>query len=51
MYKYFQENEASIIKDVIVIKKINDFRRFIVPALVIILFLIGAYITYNKREE
>ena len=51
MYKYFQENAASLIKEVSVIKKINDFRRFIVPALVIILFLIGAYITYNTPSK
>jgi len=51
MYKYFEQNAASIIKEVSVIKKLDDFKRYTLPAVVIILFLIGAYITYNTPSK
>jgi hypothetical protein len=51
MYKYFGENAASIIKEVSVIKKLEDIRRYTLPVVVIILFLIGAYITYNTPSK
>jgi hypothetical protein len=51
MYKYFEQNAASIIKEVSVIKKLDEFRRYTLPAVVIILFLIGAYITYNTPSK
>ena len=51
MYKYFGENAASLIKEVSVIKKLDEFRRYTLPAVVIILFLIGAYITYNTPSK
>lgn len=49
--KYIGENAGGIMKELNVIKNINEFKRFVLPVLVILLFLIGAYLTSKTPSK
>lgn len=49
--KYISENGNSMMKELNVLKNIQEFKRVILPALVLILFFIGAYITSQTPSK
>ena len=49
--KYFGENAESIMKELNIIKKLNEFKLFALPVLVVVLFFIGAYITSKTPSK
>jgi hypothetical protein len=49
--KYIGENAGSIMKELDVLHKIQDFKRVALPVLVIILFLMGGYITSKTPSK
>ncbi|NBP58294.1 hypothetical protein EBU71_17545 [bacterium] len=49
--KYIGENAGSIMKELDVLHKIQDFKRVAFPVLVIILFLMGGYITSKTPSK
>jgi hypothetical protein len=49
--KYIGDNMNSIMKELSVIKRINEFKMFVFPVLVVILFLIGAYVTSQTPSK
>lgn len=49
--KYISENGNSMMKELNVLKNIQEFKRVILPTLVLILFFIGAYITSQTPSK
>lgn len=49
--KYIGENAESMMKEINIINKLNEFKRVALPVLVILLFLIGAYLTSKTPSK
>ena len=49
--KYIGDNTGSIMKELDVLRKIQEFKRFALPVLVFLLFLIGAYLTSKTPSK
>ena len=48
--KYIQDNSSKIVKELDVLKVVSKLKR-VLPAVIVILFLIGAYVTYKTPTK
>jgi len=50
IFKYIQENSSKVSKELGVLVEIRKLQK-VLPAVIVILFLIGAYVTYKTPTK